>query len=90
LHFLQRHLIIKKGSLQELQKKFNKLLHQHSFVGFQDSSSTMIVILIFFPRQKHGHVALEYFQCFNFSFQGKRPPSELATIATEANNTFKQ
>lgn len=37
-----------------------------------------------------GHATLDCFQQFNFSFPGKRPPSELAAMAAEANNTFEQ
>jgi hypothetical protein len=33
---------------------------------------------------------LDCFQRFNFSFQGRRPPSKLAAMAAEANNTFEQ
>jgi len=39
---------------------------------------------------KYGHAALDCFQRFNFSFQGRRPPSELAAMAAEANTTFEQ
>ncbi|KAF9684988.1 hypothetical protein SADUNF_Sadunf03G0007400 [Salix dunnii] len=39
---------------------------------------------------KHNHTALDCFQRFNFSFQGRRPPSELAAMAAESNNTFEQ
>ncbi|KAG6715349.1 hypothetical protein I3842_05G247300 [Carya illinoinensis] len=40
--------------------------------------------------EKHGHIALDCFQRFNFSFQGRRPSSELAAMAAEANNIFEQ
>ncbi|KAF9677648.1 hypothetical protein SADUNF_Sadunf08G0129400 [Salix dunnii] len=40
--------------------------------------------------EKHNHSALDCFQRFNFSFQGRRPPSELAAMAAESNNTFAQ
>jgi hypothetical protein len=39
---------------------------------------------------KHNHIALDCFQRFNFSFQGRRPSSKLAATAAEANNTFEQ
>ncbi|KAF9681349.1 hypothetical protein SADUNF_Sadunf06G0216700 [Salix dunnii] len=39
---------------------------------------------------KHNHTALDCFHRFNFSFQGRRPPSELAAMAAESNNNFEQ
>jgi hypothetical protein len=33
---------------------------------------------------------LDCFQRFNFSFQGRPPPSELSAVVAEANNTSEQ
>ncbi|KAJ0035239.1 hypothetical protein Pint_26024 [Pistacia integerrima] len=39
---------------------------------------------------KRGHVALDCYHRFDFSFQGRLPPADLAAMAVEANNSYDQ
>ncbi|KAJ0081185.1 hypothetical protein Patl1_10091 [Pistacia atlantica] len=39
---------------------------------------------------KRGHVALDCYHRFDFSFQGRLPPTDLAAMVVEANNSYEQ
>ncbi|KAG2707896.1 hypothetical protein I3760_05G167500 [Carya illinoinensis] len=39
---------------------------------------------------KKGHMALDCYNWFNFSYQGRLPPSDLAVMAAEGNTSYAQ